>query len=79
MTVVDERAYIADQEAGLRIVDVSDPAAPVELGFLLMPFNAENVTVDGTKAYVSDGPGGLRIIDVSNPAAPVELGSFRAR
>ena len=30
-----------------------------------MPFNAENVTVDGTKAYVADGPGGLRIVDVT--------------
>ena len=38
-TASDERiyAYVAAQGAGLRIVDVSNPAAPTELGFYETP------------------------------------------
>lgn len=67
------RAYVADGSEGLRIIDVSNPAAPVELGSLdtPAPSNAFGVDVAGTHAFLADGFGGLRIIDVSVPAAPV--------
>jgi thioredoxin-related protein len=32
---VVENAYVADASAGLRIIDVSNPAQPVEAGFFL--------------------------------------------
>jgi len=51
---------------------VSDPALPVEFGFLDTPGEADGVSVVGTLAYVAD-VGGLRVIDVSDPALPVEL------
>ncbi|UCH33003.1 MAG: carboxypeptidase regulatory-like domain-containing protein, partial [Armatimonadota bacterium] len=61
--------------AGLRVIDVSDPAAPLEVGFLDTPGTAYHVAVAGGYAYVADGASGLRVIDVSNAAAPVEVGS----
>lgn len=68
-------AYVADFKDGLRIIDMSNPAAAHEVGFLDTPGTAYDVKVVGNYAYVADGYyGGLRIINVSNPAAPVETG-----
>ena len=69
-------AYVADYQAGLQILDVSDPAAPVRLGGYDTAGNALIVDVSGNLAYVADYTSGLQIIDVSNPAAPVRLGGY---
>ncbi|MEA3377523.1 MAG: hypothetical protein U9R72_15150 [Chloroflexota bacterium] len=66
-------AYAADGVAGLRIVDVSDPRNPIEVGAYDTPGYAEGVTVAGQYAYVADGHYGLRIVDVSEPADPAEV------
>ena len=62
------------EDTGLWIIDVSNPAAPVEVSVLLG--GAVGVEVVGGLAYVAAGSSGLRIIDVSNPEAPVELGAL---
>jgi hypothetical protein len=71
---------VADYDAGLRLIDVSDAEAPVEVGVYDTPGNARDVAVTtgpgGTYAAVADGSGGLRLIDVSDPEAPVEVGSY---
>jgi hypothetical protein len=59
----------------LRVIDVSDPAFPVEIGALDTLGPAVDVEVVGDLAYVADGCG-LRGIDVSNPSFPVEIGAF---
>jgi hypothetical protein len=74
--VVGDLAYVADGLGGLRILDVSNPAIPVELGALYTPGEALDVAVVGDLAYVADGLGGLRILDVSTPAFPAELGAL---
>ena len=86
--VVGGLAYVADGGSGLRIIDVSNPQAPVELGAIETSENARDVEVVGHLAYVADVgrrpsppnpigvPGSLRIIDVSKPAAPVEPGAL---
>jgi hypothetical protein len=61
--VVDGLAYVADRGSGLRIIDVTDPAAPVELGALDTPGSALGVEVVDGLAYVADYDSGLRIID----------------
>jgi len=73
--VVGGVAYVADGWSGLRIVDVSDLAAPVELGALDTPYHADNVEVAGDLAYIAGGSR-LHVIDVSDPSAPVEIGSL---
>lgn len=62
-------AYVADGSAGLRILDVSDPAAPVEVGQFDTQGIASSVALGGEVAYVADGAG-LLGIDVSIPSAP---------
>jgi hypothetical protein len=79
--VVGGRAYVADADdlsgnSSLRIVDVSDPAAPAELGALAIPDHMGDVEVVGGLAYVAAFSSGFRIIDVSDPAAPVERGAL---
>jgi len=69
-------AYIADGESGLRIVDVSDPTRPKEVGFYDTNDCAEEVYVFGTIAYLVDGLGGLRLIEVSDPTTPREVGFY---
>jgi parallel beta-helix repeat protein len=67
---------VADNDDGLRILDVSTPSAPVEVGFYNTPGFATNVAVLGNYAYVADGSSGLRIIDISTPASPSETGFY---
>jgi len=53
---------VADGGAGLRVIDVSDPAQPVETGFFETGGNPLGVAVSGTYAYVVDSDAGLYII-----------------
>ena len=69
-------AYVADLDAGLQIIDVSNPASPVRLGGYDTSGQAFGVSVQGTIAYVADYDAGLQIIDVSNPANCVRLGGY---
>jgi len=69
-------AYIADSGAGLRIIDVTNPSNPIEVGYCDTPGTAFGVYVAGDYTYVADGRGGLRIIDVSDKTSPVEVGSY---
>jgi len=58
-------AYVADEDDGLRIIDVSDPSSPSEVGFYDTGGSALGVYVSGSYAYVADEGGGLYILDVS--------------
>ena len=71
-------AYMAANTAGLRIVDVSEPAAPVEVGVYEyeQPAEATAIVVVGKLAYLATGQGGLRVMDVSQPTRPVEIGAL---
>ena len=68
-------AYVIVWYSGLRIIDISDPAIPIEVGAYQPPGFAEAVYVAGHYAYVAAQTAGLRVIDVSDPAAPVEVGA----
>ena len=62
--------------AGLRVINVADLAAPVEVGFYDTPGDAQGVAVAGSFAYVADGSSGLHVVNVANPAAPTEVGFY---
>jgi hypothetical protein len=76
---VDVQGHYAYVGVGLRLVvlDVSDPAAPTEVGCTTpFPYFVEDTVVSGTLAYVAAGGAGLRVVDVSDPAHPTELGAW---
>ena len=62
VSVSGSYAYMADGADGLRIIDVSNPASPVEVGFFDTGAYALGVGVSGSYAYVADGEDGLYII-----------------
>jgi len=68
-------AYVADGATGLRVIDVANRAAPMEVGFCDTPGFANDVALAGDYAYVADEGGSLRILDISNPATPTEISS----
>ncbi|MBC8234652.1 hypothetical protein H8E77_34345, partial [bacterium] len=68
-------AYVADFYSGLRVIDVSTPENPFEVGFYDTPGYAYGVYVSGSYAYVADSYS-LRVIDVSSPENPVEVGFY---
>ncbi len=65
--VVGNRAYLAN--GTLRILDVSDPTVPKELGVYGEGF-ADGVLVVGSYAYGTDRERGIEIVDVSEPENP---------
>ena len=68
-------AYVADgRNAGLRIVDISDPANPTFIGAQSSRGLALGVALDGAIAYLADGV--LRAIDIASPTAPFETASL---
>lgn len=80
VAVDGDHAYVAAGEpsadAGLNIVDVSDPRAPVVVGRGAALHCPTGLLVRDGLAYVADKYRGLRVIDVADPAAPVEVGFF---
>jgi hypothetical protein len=67
------KVYAAVGLGGIRILDVSNPAAPSLLGQFDTVGQAREVVAQGILAYVVQSDG-LQILDVSNPAAPAPLG-----
>ena len=76
VTVVGNYAYVADNDNGLQIIDISDPTAPSLTGTFDTSGFAYDVTVVGNYAYVADDKSGLQIIDISDPTAPSLTGTF---
>lgn len=71
-------AYLAAEDGGLQILDVSDPTSPTIVGAVAMPDlpgEAYGVAVDGTFAYVGTG-GSLQVIDVSDATSPLVVASL---
>jgi hypothetical protein len=76
LTWADNRVYVANSTYGVRIIDVSIPSAPTELGVCDTPGEAYGVAASGNYAYVADGSSGFRICDVSAPSASTVIGSY---
>ena len=67
MAVSGSVALVADDSAGLRVIDISVPSRPREAGFLDIPRSARGVAVSGSLALVADYDGGLVIVQISGP------------
>jgi hypothetical protein len=85
LNVAGQYLYVAGSD-GLRIVDVSDPATPVEVSHQRTEgvYDRE-VTVAGSRAYVAGRQGAypqeqgtVRIVDVSDPLHPRQVGFYQS-
>ena len=73
---------------GLRVWNIRDPAAPIQIGRFSTPdaaagrpggafqYTIHNPIVRGTTAYLSWYGDGVRVLDIADPTAPREIGSF---
>lgn len=66
-------AYIAAGEAGVHVMDISNPYYLVEISSYASPAPARSVTLAGSYAYVAAGLAGMRVLDISQPDRPVEV------
>ncbi|MHB8793327.1 MAG: LVIVD repeat-containing protein [Thermoleophilia bacterium] len=76
MKIRGNYVYMACGGSGLKIMDVTDPAAAFVVGGYDTPDNARGIDLSGNYAYVADGDAGLQIIDIFNPAYPTLWGSY---
>jgi hypothetical protein len=72
LAVAGSTAYLTDSSAGLHVIDVSNPATPLQIGALGGPANA--VKAFGSHLLLGRGAS-LEVVDVENPAAPVVVGT----
>ena len=71
--------FVADRDSGLRILDVSDPTQPVEVGFWNLPsqnHQIRSVQAASHYAYASFSNGMLYVLDVSQPENPQPVDSL---
>ena len=76
VVVTGDFAYVAAGPSGLRIVDVTNPAGPLEVGFYDTPGSATGLAVSGNYAYVADEGARLPVVDITNPSVPFEAGFY---
>ena len=78
VTIMGNKAYVANGDHGLCILDISNPSSPVfNPSWSIELFDrAYYVTVVGDIAYVADGDSGIQMVDVSDPANMLVIGSL---
>lgn len=76
-------AYVVNEYAPIQIVDLADPANPVQVGLLdtqpSVPNGGSHThAIVGDRLYAHGGRngGGIRVYSLANPVAPVLLGSY---
>jgi hypothetical protein len=79
VTVAGDYAFLANNEDGLRVYNVADPAQPREVYHFQNPPDAVSaysraVCVSGRYAYLANGFDGLRIFDMADPTNAVNVG-----
>jgi hypothetical protein len=74
--VENDRAYLGVGPAGVVVVDVSNPAAPTQIGVHALPGSSNGVDVQGEVAFVATGTDGMRILDVHDPNNIVRMAHF---
>ncbi|QDU19558.1 LVIVD repeat-containing protein [Urbifossiella limnaea] len=61
--------YVCDEE-GVKVLDITDPAAPQPKSLIRMGADAHSIYLARTYAYVAAGSRGLVILDIVNAAEP---------
>ncbi len=61
---------LADGRDGMKVIDISDPAKPVQIGSVPSPYFLSAVVTRGTFAFLAGGLGGAEVVDFSDPAEP---------
>jgi len=74
VAVAGNYAYLANDDDGLRIYEISDPTNPLSIGHTNNGSFSRGVAVSGDYVYLANFSDGLRIYDVSDPTTPMNIG-----
>ncbi|NCC74009.1 MAG: hypothetical protein EOM06_11480, partial [Sphingobacteriia bacterium] len=72
----DKYLYVTDNAGGLKVINITSPAAPLITATFPSNDQSTDVSVSGNLIFVADGLGGLRVMDKSPMYAgmpPIEL------
>ena len=69
-------AYVADYDAGMQVINVTDPRSPTSLSSYINNTTICEVWVDGHIAYIADRGYGIQIVNVTDPRSPALLGNY---
>jgi hypothetical protein len=70
MSVRSGYAYICDYNAGLQVINVSNPTTPTNVVTIPSGYRTAGIVFDGNYGYVAVGDSGMYVYNVANPAAP---------
>ena len=77
--VEDRRAYLANGNWGLDVIDITDPTSPFSLGsFVPSSGSFYDVAVVDKVAYIAANDG-LHVIDLDDPSFPEVLGHYESQ
>lgn len=77
--------YLAEQDSGLKIIDVSNLADPVQVSELFLQGPVNGLVVNNQTLFILEGEyydgiqwlgGGLRIVNITSPSNPQTLGFY---
>lgn len=70
-------AYVCNYDEGLAVVNVTNPASPVDVVEVPSGYRTARIIFDGNYGYVAVGDSGMQIYNVVNPASPVYVTSIK--
>jgi hypothetical protein len=77
LAVGGDHAFVAVLDDGMRVVEITDPEAPVLVGGLDTDGLALDIAVSQNYVYLADSSA-VHVVDVAVPAAPVLAGSYES-
>jgi len=72
-------AYVCNFDAGLAVVNIANPAAPVNVVALPTGFRTARIVFDGNYGYVAVGDTGMVVYNLTNPAAPTVASKIKTQ
>jgi hypothetical protein len=71
--------YGAGARYGVRVIDISDPAAMHSLGRTTIPDRSLGIAIAGARAYLAAASAGLQVVDFTTPANPQTVDEIQNR
>ncbi|MFC1573042.1 T9SS type A sorting domain-containing protein, partial [Candidatus Eisenbacteria bacterium] len=70
VAVAGNVAYVADDESGMQVIDITNPEAPTIVAGKTGGGRARNVAVDGNTVYLTCSDRGLKFYNITDPEDP---------
>ncbi|MBI4650685.1 hypothetical protein HY745_05255 [Candidatus Desantisbacteria bacterium] len=73
--VAKNYCFVADQNSGLTVIDITNPVFPAIISNLDTPGSCDGISLYHTWGYLADGESGIQIVDVKYPDKPAIIWS----